>query len=216
MTKAVSGISPTRMELIRLRQRIALAQKGHDLLEEKRDALMMEFLGLVRRIRELSKEAFGRLSEAHRKLSYCMAWMGSAETLQATLESRKELKLEISTRFIMGVKVPMVEGVRTERNPVQRGYSLHTSSALLDEASAEFERALAQLCELAELSEAVRRIGLELERTRRRVNALEYILIPQLKSMAAFIAFRLDEMERDNFVRLKRIKAMLERREGGA
>lgn len=216
MTKAVSGVSPTRMELIRLRQRITLAQKGHDLLEEKRDALMMEFLGLVKRIRELRKEAFRRLSEAHRRLSRCMAWMGSPETVQASVEAVKEVRLEISTRSIMGVRAPMVEEMRVERNPVQRGYSLHTGSPLLDEASLEFERTLVQLCELAELSEAVRRIGLELERTRRRVNALEYVLIPQLKSMVAFIAFRLDEMERDNFVRLKRIKAMLERREGGA
>jgi V/A-type H+-transporting ATPase subunit D len=213
MTKAVATVSPTRMELIRLRRRIELAQKGHDLLEQKMDALMMEFLGLARRIRAERKEAFGKLLEAHRKLLRCMAWMGTAETVQASLETTRELELEVSSRSIMGVRVPMVEEVRARRRPTERGYSLHTGSALLDEAALQFEEALSALCRLAEMEEAVRRIGWELERTRRRVNALEYVLLPRLKSMVAFIAFRLDEMERDNFARLKRIKAMLEERE---
>jgi V/A-type H+-transporting ATPase subunit D len=213
MTKAVTTLSPTRMELIRLRRRIELAQKGHDLLEEKMDALMMEFLGLARRIRVLRKEAFAELLEAHQKLLKCMAWMGTLETVEASLESLRETEIEIASRSIMGVRVPMVQAVKISRKPVERGYSLHTSSALLDEAASKFEEVLSKLCELAELEEAIRRIGWELERTRRRVNALEHILIPRLRSAVAFISFRLDEMERDDFIRLKRIKAMLEARE---
>jgi len=201
------------MELIRLRRRIELAQKGHDLLEEKMDALMMEFLGLAKNIRTLRKEVFAKLSQAHQALLRCMAWMGTSETVQAGLESSKEAEIEVSSRSIMGVKVPMVETVKIQRKPTERGYSLHMTSALLDEAASKFEAVLSQLCQLAEMEEAIRRIGWELERTRRRVNALEHVLIPRLKSTVAFIEFRLDEMERDNFVRLKRIKAMLESRE---
>jgi V/A-type H+-transporting ATPase subunit D len=213
MTKAVTTISPTRMELIRLRRRIELAQKGHDLLEEKMDALMMEFLGLARRIKAARTEAFAKLSDAHSKLLKCMAWMGTLETVQASTETLEEVEIDVSGRSIMGVRVPMVEAVEIHRKPTDRGYSLHVSSTLLDEAASAFEEALSKLCELAEMEEAIKRIGLELERTRRRVNALEHVLIPRLKSAVAFISFRLDEMERDNFIRLKRIKALLEARE---
>ncbi|MEM2600700.1 MAG: V-type ATP synthase subunit D, partial [Candidatus Hadarchaeales archaeon] len=103
----------------------------------------------------------------------------------------------------------------TVRNAFGRGYSLHPSPSLLDRASEDFERALKLLVEVAELEEAARALAWELERTRRRVNALEYILIPRLEAALKFIAMRLDEMEREHFFRLKRIKAMLERREGG-
>ncbi len=212
MPKAVSTVSPTRMELIRLRQRVSLAQKGHDLLEEKMEALMMEFLGLVRRIKAKRREAFSELAEAHRKLGRCMAVMGRERLLQAARSTLKRVQLESSTRSVMGVRLPLVEPPKTERRAVERGYQLHTTSALLDEASLAFERALRSLCELAELEESVRWIGYELERTRRRVNALEHVLIPRLRSLISFISFRLEEMERDNFVRLKRVKVILEER----
>jgi V/A-type H+-transporting ATPase subunit D len=206
------AVSPTRMGLLRLRRRIALARKGHDLLREKMDALVMEFFEVLRRIYEAREKAFEQLARAHSQLSLCLASWGTLETEQAAREARKGVFLETSVRYVMGVPVPVAEVGETVRTSLGRGYSL-LSPSLLDRASEEFERALKLLVEVAELEETARALAGELERTRRRVNALEYILIPRLEASLKFIAMRLDEMEREHFFRLKRIKALLERRE---
>ncbi len=209
----VLAIPPTRMELLKLRQRVGLAQKGHDLLKEKMDALVIEFFEVLRRIQEARTKALEQLSIAHRTLSMCFAVVGTLETKQASKETKRELQVDISTRHIMGIAVPAVEVGEVERNALVRGYGLHMTSSVLDEASREFERALKLLIELAELEGSALAIARGLEKTKRRVNALEYILIPRLKEALKFIMMRLDEMERENFSRLKRIKAMLEERE---
>ena len=204
-------VAPTRMELLKLKQRLGLAQKGYDLLKEKMDALVIEFFEVLRLIQEARAKALEQLSAAHRALSMCFAIVGTLETKQASREAKRELQVEISTRHIMGVAVPAVEVGKVERNALIRGYGLHMTSSVLDEASKEFERALKLLIELAELAESAFAIAREFEKTKRRVNALEYILIPRLKETIKFIMMRLDEMERENFSRLKRIKAILEK-----
>ena len=206
------AVEPTRMELINLKKRVALAQKGHDLLKDKMDALVLEFFEVLRKIQDSRAGAMEQLSKAYLALSNCSAVMGTLETMQAADEAKREIRLEISSRYIMGIAVPTVELGEVERNAVTRGYSLHTTSSLLDQAAREFERALKLLVELAELESSALAIAKELERTKRRVNALEYILIPRLKEAIKFIMMRLDEMERENFTRLKRIKALLEER----
>lgn len=206
------AVSPTRMELMKLKQRVGLAQKGHDLLKEKMDALVMEFFEVLRKIQDSRVKALEQLTNAHRALSDCFATMGTIETVQAAREAKRELQLEISSRYVMGIAVPTVEVGEVERNASTRGYSLHMTSSVLDQAAREFERALKLLVELAELEASASAIAKELERTKRRVNALEYVLIPKLKGAIKFIAMRLDEMERQNFTRLKRIKAILEER----
>jgi V/A-type H+-transporting ATPase subunit D len=207
------AVSPTRMELLKLRQRVSLAQKGHDLLKEKMDALVIEFFEVLRRIQEARTKAFEQLSVAHRALSVCFAVVGTLETKQASREAKREFQMEVSTRHIMGIAVPAVEVREVERNALTRGYSIHATSSVLDKASREFERALKLLIDLSELNASAFALARELEKTKRRVNALEYILIPRLKEALKFIMMRLDEMERENFTRLKRIKAMLEERE---
>jgi len=213
LAEAVSAVTPTRMELLKLRQRVSLAQKGHDLLREKMDALVIEFFEVLKKIGDAKSAALNQLSLAYRALSVCSAVMGTIETRQASREAKRELEIEISTRHIMGIVVPTLEVEELKRNALSRGYSLHTTSSVLDDASKEFEKALGLLVKLAELEESANAIARELEGTKRRVNALEYILIPRLKATIKFIEMRLDEMERENFSRLKRIKAMLEARE---
>jgi len=209
---AALSVSPNRMELIKLKQRTALAQKGHDLLKDKMDALVMELFDTLRRIQESRAKAMEQLRKSYSALSNCMAVLGTVETMQAARQTRKEVQIEVSTRNIMGIQVPTVEIGETERNALTRGYSLHLTSSSLDIAAKELERALRLLIGLAELEETAFAIARELERTKRRVNALEYILIPRLKDAMRFIMMRLDEMERENFTRLKRIKAILEER----
>jgi V/A-type H+-transporting ATPase subunit D len=213
MAGAVSAVTPTRMELLKLRQRVSLAQKGHDLLREKMDALVIEFFEVLKKIGDARSAALNQLSLAYRALSVCSAVVGTIETRQASREAKHELEIEISTRNIMGIVVPTLELEGVKRNALSRGYSLHFTSALLDDASKEFEKALGLLVKLAELEESANSIAKELEKTKRRVNALEYLLIPSLRANVKFIEMRLDEMERENFSRLKRIKAMLEARE---
>jgi V/A-type H+-transporting ATPase subunit D len=208
---AVLGVSPTRMELIKLRRRITLAERGHDLLKEKMDALVMEFFEVLKDIQVVREKATKVLMEAHRALSLCLAEMGTVETLQAMRETRREATVEILTRYIMGVPVPKVEA-QFARGVLERGYSLHGTSAVLDRAAKSFEGALGELVKQAELEASAYSLARELERTKRRVNALEYILIPRLRETIKFIQGRLDEMERENFTRLKRIKAILEER----
>ena len=103
------GVAPTRMELIKLRRRIALAQKGHDLLKEKMDALIMEFFGILREIEDVRKNALESLSKAFGQLSICQAEIGTIETLQAAREMKRDATLRIQTRYLMGVPVPHVE-----------------------------------------------------------------------------------------------------------
>jgi V/A-type H+-transporting ATPase subunit D len=212
-TVATEVVTPTRMELLKLRRRVSLAQRGHDLLREKMDALVIEFFEVLRGIGKARAVALKQLLLAYRGLSICSAVMGTIETRQASREAKRGLEIEISTRHIMGIVVPTLEVEKIERDALARGYSLHLTSSVLDEASKEFEKALELLIKLAELEESARAIARELERTKRRVNALEYILIPRLRGALKFIEMRLDEMERENFSRLKRIKAMLEARE---
>ncbi len=212
MTVAMN-VSPNRMELIKLKQRVSLAQKGHDLLKDKMDALVMELFDALRKIQDSRATAMEQLKKGHAALSECIAAMGTLETMQAAREAKKEVQIEVSARNIMGIQVPTIEAGEVERNALSRGYSLYTTSSSLDVASKEFEKALKLLVNLAELEATAFAIASELERTKRRVNALEYILIPRLNGALKFILMRLDEMERENFTRLKRIKAILEERE---
>lgn len=204
-------VAPTRMELIRLRKRIALAQRGHDLLREKMDALVMEFFNVLSRIEEQRGPSMKSLRDANKALILCLAKMGTPETVQATKETVKDAKVDVAPRFIMGIKVPVLTPA-VGRKAVARGYSIPLTSATLDTAAGKFETALNFLVKLAELEAAAYAIAEELEKTKRRVNALEHLVIPSLKQMMKFIIMRLDEMERENFSRLKRIKAMLEER----
>jgi V/A-type H+-transporting ATPase subunit D len=208
-----SELSPTRTELIRLRRREALAKTGHDLLEEKMDALVMELFSVLRRMQELRASAFDQLERAHRALSSCFAAMGTQETVQAARETVKSVELEVSTRNLMGIVLPVIERPSAVRNALGRGYSMHGTSALLDRAALEFEKALELLVPLAVAEAEAFAIAEELESTKRRVNALEYILIPRLREAIKFIMMRLDEIERENFSRLKRIKKIMEERE---
>jgi len=214
MPEIVEGVSPTRMELLRLSRRTKLAEKGHDLLREKRDALIAEFLDVVGEVRDARKEMEAKLKEAFDFFIVAQALSGVEQVRQLSLMTSREIELEFSSRSIMGVHVPILE-LETElaRKVTERGYGFMDSSAAVDRSARSFEEALEKVIKLAELEEAVRNLAGEVEKTKRRVNALEYVMIPRLKATRKYIRMRLEEMERENFTRLKKIKAMLERRE---
>ncbi|MCK4476448.1 MAG: V-type ATP synthase subunit D [Methanophagales archaeon] len=214
MPEIIEGVSPTRMELLRLRRREKLAEKGHDLLREKRDALIAEFLDVVSEVRGARKEVEDKSKEAFDFLIVAQAGLGVEQVRQLSLMTSQEIPLDFSSRSIMGVHVPILE-LENElaRKVTERGYGFMDSSAALDRSAKSFEETLEKIIKLAELEEAVRNLAGEVEKTKRRVNALEYIMIPRLKATRKYIQMRLEEMERENFTRLKKIKAILERRE---
>jgi V/A-type H+-transporting ATPase subunit D len=213
MPEIIEGVSPTRMELLYLRRREKLAEKGHDLLREKRDALIAEFFDVVGEVRDARKEAEETLQEAFNYLILAQARLGVDEVRQLSLMTPQEISLEFSSRSIMGVNVPLLE-LQGElvRDVTDRGYGFTDSSAAVDKCARSFEEALKKIIKLAELEEAVRNLAGEVEKTKRRVNALEYVMIPRLKTTRKYIQMRLEEMERENFTRLKKIKAMLEKK----
>ncbi len=214
MPEILEGVSPTRMELLRLSRREKLAEKGHDLLREKRDALIAEFLDVVEEVRDARKEVEAKLSEAFGFLTLAQAMIGIEQVRQLSMMSIREIHIDSSARSIMGVQVPLLAPPeKLVRKVTERGYNLIDSSAALDRCARSFEEALHLIIKLGELEEVVRKLAVEVEKTKRRVNALEYIMIPSLKATRKYIRMRLEEMDRENFTRLKKIKAMLEQRE---
>ncbi|HLC36471.1 MAG TPA: V-type ATP synthase subunit D [archaeon] len=207
MSKALN-VKPTRMELLNLKKKISLAKKGHKLLKEKRDALFNEFFTTLNRAKELRKSVESNLSEAYNSLAVTEAQLGISKVKEfaVTSSDNASLSLAITQRNIMGVKVPSIEASNLQRNLLQRGYSLIQSSASLDDTSKLFEKNLNEVIKLAEMESVLENLAIEIEKTKRKVNALEYIIIPRLIKARKYIAFRLEEMEREKFFVLKKVK----------
>ena len=210
MAEMIEGVKPTRMELLKLRKRVLLAEKGHKLLKEKRDALISEFLIITKEVRKCRKGMEKELASAFKDLMAAKALLGSRTVKQLSQITGQNIIVDLKARNIMGVTVPVIKIPETTRKMTERGYGLFDTSAQLDEAAYNFESALQIIVQLAEIEETVRRLALEVEKTKRRVNALEYIVIPRLKATVKYIQMHLDEMARDSFLRLKKIKAVLE------
>ncbi len=212
MTETLQNVKPTRMELLKLKKRVKLADKGHKLLKEKRDALISEFMVVIREYKDARRQAEERLKGAFHDLLMAEVLLGPRDIEQIGAISARDISLSLMTKNIMGVSVPIMEAGELVRRVHERGYGLLSTNAKLDDAARSFEEALSLLVKLAEVEESVRRIAQEVEKTKRRVNALEYIVIPRLKATIKHIEMRMEEIERESFLRLKKIKASLEAR----
>ncbi|MDI6702983.1 V-type ATP synthase subunit D [Methanothermobacter wolfeii] len=206
----IEGINPTRMELLKLKQREKLAVKGYSLLKEKRNALIMEFFNILERVKGSRERVEEQLREAFKDLTEAQVMMGDVAVERAAMAVKGSVEVDIDSRSIMGVVVPVVDARATRRTVVERGYGLVDTSVKLDEAARKFEESLALIIELGEIEKTIRLLAGEIESTKRRVNALEHIIIPRLKNTVKYIEMRLEEMERENFVRLKMIKKSME------
>lgn len=210
MVEKIEGVNPTRMELLKLKTKMKLAKKGHDLLKEKRDALIMEFFEIIDEAKDARKRVEDVLYAAYRSLTIAQATLGSLKVAEASLSVKPVTSLELKSKNIMGIKVPVLNLSMPERTLLERGYSIKETSAQVDDAAAKFEEALRLVVKLAEVEITIKLLAEEIEKTKRRVNALENILLPRLSTTVKYIKMRLDEMERENFFKLKRIKGAME------
>ncbi|EKQ54624.1 MAG: H(+)-transporting ATP synthase, vacuolar type, subunit D [Methanobacterium sp. Maddingley MBC34] len=209
----IEGINPTRMELLKLKQREKLAVKGHSLLKEKRNALIMEFFNILERVKGSRDEVSEKLQEAYQDLTAAQVMMGDLSVKKAAMSVTESVDVDIDSRSVMGVVVPVIESEISQRTIVERGYGFTDTSVKLDEAAKKFEESIQLIIELGEIEKTIMLLAGEIESTKRRVNALEHIIIPRIENTVKYIEMRLEEMERENFVRLKMIKKTMEEAE---
>ena len=199
-------IKPTRSELIKLKKRIKLAQSGYGLLKKKRDGLILEFFKILKEVKKLR----GKISEDYKDALEKIARARLLET-DTSLESialavKDKPRVEVSQRNIMGVIVPKVSSEAGKKGVMLRGYGITSSSASVDDAAEGFEKVVESIIVAAEVETSMKKVLAEIDSTKRRVNALEFEVIPKMRSARDFITLRLEEMERENVFRLKRIK----------
>ena len=198
-------VNATRMEYLKLRRRLLIAVRGHKLLKDKSEGLMREFMSLVKAHKEARQRVDVDLP-SHTKMFVLAQIISSSQNISTALEQSKGvLALKVSEKSILNTKVPVFEVSITESNT----YSLMDTPRDLDDAIILLKEFFPSVLRVAELEQSMRLLAREIEKTRRRVNALEYILIPQLQDSIKFIKSKLDEMERSNISRLMKIKEML-------
>lgn len=198
------AVNPTRMELLKLRKSLAVAQRGHKLLKDKLDGLMKDFGRITAEYKVVRLEVDRELPQVL-KLFVLAEATSSRLIVEDALEStRQELNIQMKTKRVMGVQIPNFE---INFGKMEGGYSLVHTSSELDKAITQIKEFLPKLLKMAELEETVRRLCQEIEKTRRRVNALEHTLIPRMQETIKFIKNKLDEIERSTTSQLMRIKA---------
>lgn len=205
-------INPTRMELIKKNAQIKLAEQGRDLLREKMDALIQEFFHVMESVSQSRIELEELSLVAQHSLLIAQAVDDPVTLKSASFATRRGLTLHITGKNIMGVPVPIIEKKRFVKNLLDRGYSFLGVSGRIDETAEKFEAELDLIITLAETETSLRRLGGEIQMTRRRVNALEQVLIPELKRQAKYIENTIDERDREDLFRLKKVKKIIERK----
>ena len=210
---AVMRVNPTRMELSRLKKRLTVAVRGHKLLKDKRDEMMRRFIDLIRRNKDLREQVEEELTQALGDFVLARAVMSNQMLEQAIMVPTRRVELSLSKRNVMSVDVPVIGfDVKSETSSAYP-YGFAATSAELDNAIITLGNVLPRLLELAEVEKAAQMLSDEIEKTRRRVNALEYVMIPQLQETIRYISMKLDENDRSSRTRLMKVKDMLAQRE---
>ena len=216
-------INPTRMELTRLKGRLKTAQRGHKLLKDKRDELMKQFMDVVRENRALRRRVEEGLMRAHGSFTVAAALMSPEMLEQSLMYPKQSVELDMTFQNIMSVDVPRYHFHTTSQDPGEvYPYGFAQTSGELDDAVDAMSQVFQDMLRLAEVEKTSQLLAQEIEKTRRRVNALEYVKIPQMQENIKYITMKLDENERANTIRLMKVKDMLlkesiqERREKNA
>jgi len=197
------NIPPTRSNLLRIKHELQFARNGYEILNRKREVLTTELMNVSRSAQELQDKVWNKLAEAYKALQRAKLTMGRERVEWAALSVNKTVEVQVKFRGVMGVPVPLVDA---QGEPPAMSYSLGDTTAALDEASVAFQDVLKQLPELSELIASVWRLAGELRKTQRRVNALQYIFIPNYVETRNFIEASLEERDRQETFKLKLLK----------
>ncbi|WP_035290899.1 V-type ATP synthase subunit D [Clostridium sp. KNHs214] len=206
------NVNPTRMELTKLKKRLVTATRGHKLLKDKQDELMRRFIDLIKYNNQLRKSVEKELEASLKDFVMARALMSSEFLEEAIAYPKENISVEVNQKNIMSVNVPVMnfkrelEGDEGSIYP----YGFANTSGELDGALEKLYTIIPKLLELAEVEKSCQLMSDEIEKTRRRVNALEYMTIPQLQETIKYIQMKLDENERGNLTRLMKVKSMLE------
>jgi V/A-type H+-transporting ATPase subunit D len=206
------AIAPTKTNLLKMRQELGFARLGHELLDQKRNILVLELLSLVDQTVDFQEKVVRALAEAYRTLEEAVMRMGKLKVVGLSSAVNVSAEINLRQRRVMGVRLPVVETTFVEHPPY---YSPMGTSFWIDSALKEFRDSLQLMGRLAELKISIIRLATEVRKTIRKVNALEKIAIPDLEQTVSFIQNRLEENERDMFILMKMVKNRLLARKGG-
>lgn len=204
---AAQNVTPTRSELINVKRKIALSKSGYNLLKKKRDGLMYEIFAILPKVKSIRSDLIKRYAAAQESIQVAAAVEGAIAVRSIAYTVSQPPQISLKEHNIMGVRVPKITASNLRHPLSERGYGLVGTSGAIDDAVGSYEALVEQAILAAELETAIKRLLDEVEKTKRRVNALEFKVLPELDEIKKFIAFRLEEMEREGLFSMKRIKA---------
>ncbi|WP_123535557.1 V-type ATP synthase subunit D [Halosimplex salinum] len=206
-------VKPTRKELMQIEERIELSERGHDTLEQKRDGLIMEFMDILDEAQDVRSDLDEKYEEAQNAINMARALDGDVAVRGAAAALKEHPELTTQSKSVMGVYIPQIDSTKVRKSLDERGYGVLGTSARIDEAASAYEELLEQIILAAEVETAMKKMLDEIETTKRRVNALEFKLLPELRANEEYIEQKLEEQEREEIFRMKKIKDKKEREE---
>jgi V/A-type H+-transporting ATPase subunit D len=204
---ALRDIKPTRSELINLKRKIQLSERGYKILKMKRDGLILEFFKILANAKDCRGELLSKYERAAEMMALANTVEGAVGVKSAAFSVKEVPEIHLKSKNIMGVVVPQIDSSKVKKSVVDRGYGVLGTSTVIDETASAFEELVESIIVSAEIETTMKRLLDEIEKTKRRVNALEFKVIPELTAARDFIKMRLDEMEREELFRMKKIKA---------
>ncbi|MCQ2053269.1 MAG: V-type ATP synthase subunit D [archaeon] len=201
-----SNITPTRSVLIELKKKVKVTKSGYKIIKMKRDGLIIEFFDVMKKVKAMHGSVTSDYEAAMTKIAIARAVEGEIAVKSAAYALKTEPHVKVSSKNIMGMTVPKIEANFKQVNLESKGYGVISTSAYIEEASNAFEKLLDTLIRAAEVEITMRKLLNEIEKTKRRVNAMEFKVIPELEESIAFVRFRLEEMDRESTIRLKFLK----------
>jgi len=206
----IKVVRPTKIELIKLRRRLSLATRIQKIVKDRVSILILEFLQIARQTVETKRKLLDEFSETYKALSIAAGYHGYIALEKELIATERHLGIAAGLRNVGGVRIPAFE--LKEAQGVVRGYSLVDTSSWVDQTAQLSEKCLETIVELAELQRSLELLGREISRTKRILNALEYLIIPGLQATIKYLYMKFEERDREEKSRLKRVKVLLERR----
>jgi len=204
---ALLRVNPTRMALMDLKRRAKGAKRGHKLLKDKQDGLMQQFMSIIREAKTLREQVEEQLGTAFRSFLFASMWLSDAQLKNALSSPEAKISLDVQTKNVMSVRIPFFE---IKKEGKIKNYGFVGTNALLDQSVEKFDELFEILIKLAQIEKQAESMAIELETTRRRVNALEYKMIPDMTETIKYITMKLDESERASIISTMKIKAEME------